>query len=458
MKEPLVTVYVTNHNYGEYLEQAIGSVLDQTMDNFELIIIDDGSTDNSREILEKYRQHPKIALIFQKNKGLNVTNNIALRSALGKYIMRLDADDFLDHNALLVLSNTLEQDPELGLVFPDYYLVDGEGNILNLERRHSFAKEVSLLDQPAHGACTMIRRKFLLHLRGYSEHYSCQDGYELWIKFASTYKVTNVNTPLFYYRQHQSNLTSNESRILETRKQIKQDYATEKLSPLKTVAIIPVRSGKTSRYNLVFEKIAGKFLIDLKIETALQSTSLNQIIITSPDETVKEHISKQYKENPRVFFIKRPPELTQLNIGLSETINLVLEAREVHELDPDLLLILAMEFPFLSAGSIDEAINTIGIFGPDSLISVRPDTSMFFQHQGSGMSPILNQEKFTRLEREALYKFTGGIIACRALYFKEHQKLIGGNVGHIVVNQKGAHGIYTSFDLKLAEYMFQLPS
>src|SRR5437867_1266985 len=104
MSQPLVTVYITNHNYGRYLEQAIKSVLNQTQQDFELIVIDDGSTDDSRSIIERYADHPKIRPIFQENRGLNISNNIALRAARGQYIMRLDADDYLDENALTVLT------------------------------------------------------------------------------------------------------------------------------------------------------------------------------------------------------------------------------------------------------------------------------------------------------------------------------------------------------------------
>jgi len=67
-REPLVTVYITNHNYGRFLKKAIESVLEQTLQNFELIIIDDGSTDNSNEILQKYEKNKKILIIKQKKK------------------------------------------------------------------------------------------------------------------------------------------------------------------------------------------------------------------------------------------------------------------------------------------------------------------------------------------------------------------------------------------------------
>lgn len=198
----LISVYITNHNYDKYLKQSIESVLDQTFQDFELLIIDDGSTDNSREIIEQYRDHPKISIIYQNNKGLNITNNIAMRASNGKYLMRLDADDFLEKEALEKMSSALESDGELGLVFPDYYYVDAEGNRTGIEQRHNFEKEVSLYDQPAHGACTMIRLQFLKELGGYNESFTCQDGYDLWIKFITHHKVSNINIPLFSYRRH----------------------------------------------------------------------------------------------------------------------------------------------------------------------------------------------------------------------------------------------------------------
>ena len=84
---PLVTVYVTNFNYGNYIEQSIESVLAQTYKNFELIVIDDGSTDDSREIINRYIDKTNVRVIFQKNKGLIASNNIAVRAAQGKYVM-----------------------------------------------------------------------------------------------------------------------------------------------------------------------------------------------------------------------------------------------------------------------------------------------------------------------------------------------------------------------------------
>ena len=82
-----ITVYITNYNYGQYIEQAIESVLSQSIDDWELIVIDDGSSDNSLERIDKYRVNEKITIIAQENKGLNITNNVAVRLARGNYML-----------------------------------------------------------------------------------------------------------------------------------------------------------------------------------------------------------------------------------------------------------------------------------------------------------------------------------------------------------------------------------
>jgi len=184
-----VTVYIPCYNYASFVDRAIRSVIAQTMSDWELIIINDGSTDNTSEIVSKYRDQPKIRIVEQENKGLTISNNIALRLANGKYIIRLDADDYFDENILSILSNILDTKPEVGLVFPDYYHIDENGEIIEIVRRKKIREEVELLDLPAHGACTMIRKRCLIELKGYEEEFSCQDGYELWIKFINKFTL-----------------------------------------------------------------------------------------------------------------------------------------------------------------------------------------------------------------------------------------------------------------------------
>lgn len=449
-RNPLVSVYITNYNYGNYIAQSIESVLSQSMQDFELLIIDDGSTDDSKNIIEKYRDDSKVSIIYQQNKGLNVTNNIAMRASTGKYIMRLDADDYLKVDALEIMSEIMENDPQLGLVFPDYYYIDENSNITGLEVRHNFDKDVSLYDQPAHGACTMIRLENLKILGGYNESFTCQDGYDLWIKFIMHYKVTNISKPLFYYRRHGNNLTVNEERILSTRKKIKETYADNFInSTPSTVAIIPVRNTFLGKINWPLFEIDNKTVLYNAVEKLFNAKKINWVVLTSSDKEILEHGKKIKEKFPGLIIIQRPEEYSKSYETLFKTFEYVLEQLKKMEIIPNALMSLSLEFPFITSDIIDDAIYTLSIFKADSLLSVRPDNKMYYQHNGHGLMPILEQEKFSKLEREALYKGLGGIVLSMVDNFIENKKMLSGKVGHIVVDEKVSFGVFSLWDLKI---------
>lgn len=456
ISNPLITVYITNHNYGTYLKQSIDSVLSQSFQDFELLIIDDGSTDNSKEIIELYSSRPRISIIYQKNKGLNITNNIAMRAANGKYLMRLDADDFLEEEALEKMSLALDKDDKLGLVFPDYYYVDANGNRTGIEQRHNFEKEVSLFDQPAHGACTMIRLQFLKELGGYNESFTCQDGYDLWIKFITHHKVSNINIPLFSYRRHGQNLTTNEEKILKTRKQIKSAFVNEHFSSPSTLAIIPVRNTFIGDVNLPLFEIQGKSLLDKKVDAVLQSKKLSHVAISTADQEILSYLSQKYSGHQKISILERPKAYAERNQSLNDTIkqSLSFEGRKGREYEA--IMTLALEFPFLEAETIDEAIDTLTLFKSDAVLSVRPDNRLYYQHTGRSLQPILNQEKFTKLERDALYKAVGGIVLSTVKNFFEHGKTTEGRISHIVVDPKTAFGVFGPFDFEIMQKLFSI--
>lgn len=451
MNNPLVTVYITNYNYGHFIKQAIESVLNQSYKNIQLLIIDDGSTDNSKSIIESYQQYQHIEIIYQQNKGLNITNNIALNLAKGEYIMRLDADDYLDSQAVEAMVNIFNQNNDLGLVFPDYYIVDANGKTIEQVIRHDFENEVSLLDQPAHGACTLIRTKFLKNLGGYNESYKCQDGYELWIKFTQVYPVKNINKPLFSYRQHGENLTSNEQRILNTRASIHNEHIKKNYKDIPTLGIIPLRGNVASKNSVAFAKIGEKTVLQHKIDTALQSNYLKKIIVSSPDETVKRFVESTYRFNERILFMPRSIEQARINTNLNSTIGGILSSLKEELTNYLSLAILYIESPFIKSHTIDDAINATFLFGADSLLSVRRENNLFFQHHGDGMKPILNQEKFTKLERENLYRAVGGINICKIESFNRYKKILCGKIGHIEIAAIEAHILNSKYDLEIAQ-------
>ncbi len=448
-RAPLVTVYITNHNYGRYVEQAIQSVLRQTLRDFELIIIDDGSTDNSREIIARYADHAQIVTIFQQNKGLNVTNNIALRAARGRYLMRLDADDYLDENALMVLAGVLERNPDVGLVFPDYFLVDESGAVLEVVRRHDF-DQVTLLDQPAHGACTMIRRESLLEMSGYDESLRCQDGYDLWIRFIQHHRVQNVNLPLFYYRQHPGSLSRSEERILSARGQIISRQAQQNGRRLSAIAVIPVRGPQLDPASTALRPLGGRPLIDWTLQAALEASRIAHVIITTPDEAILAHV--EAKADPRIVTVKRDRELALPNTHIEDTLFHALAVYTQRFPTPDVLAVLYIESPFRGARHIDAAIDLLELFNTDSVIGVRPETDEFYQHDGNGLKP-LRQSRLLRLERDELYRRAGQMHVVRRAFLEAQRQVVGGVVGHVVLDAQAAWRLRSEWEWGVAEML-----
>lgn len=438
----ILTIYITNYNYKTFLKQSIESVLNQTLSGIELIIIDDGSNDGSSDIIEEYRTQPNVSIIYQNNKGLNVTNNIALRIAKGKYIMRLDADDFLESYAAEILVEVLEKNPDVGLVFPDYYYVDKNGNRTGLHQRHDFDKEVSLFDQPAHGACTMIRVQMLRELGGYNEQFSCQDGYDLWLKFISKHRVLNVNRPLFSYRRHTENLTNNENRILTTRQEIKK-VALKANNKSQTCAIIPVRDTLINGINWPLYQVGGKSVIQRKVEMCRKAETIKKIVITTSSEEIINHILENDDLFDGVELIIRDPQLEAANIDLNPTVEHVLNQVFIGHIE--CITVVSLDYPFVTHREVDECIHTLDLFNAYSVITVREENKQLYKHTGEGMIRINDTCSFNKLERESVYVGAGGIISTTLNHFKKHKQLLTNNITHVLVPEKTAFCVDSNF-------------
>jgi glycosyltransferase involved in cell wall biosynthesis len=449
--QPLVTVYITNHNYGKYVEQSIQSVLNQEYKNIELIIIDDGSSDNSLDVINKYKQK-NIKIISQKNKGFIVSNNIALRLATGKYIIRLDADDYFDKRAIEIMVNEIEKNKNLAIVFPDYYEVDAQNNILKQIIRHDFEKDVTLFDQPAHGACTLIRKNILTEIGGYDENFSRQDGYDLWLGILGKHDIKNINLPLFFYRRHSSNLTNKESKLLETRSQILAKHSNKVKTSFTILGVIPIRGSKLDSSSQPLKKLGKKRIIDYTIDEAVKSKLITEVVVTSPDEEVLKHVENKYKS--KVICNKRDTELASLNKSLFLTINNILNKYKEEKIVFDAILILDVNSPFRSTMYIDKMIHVMKIYNVDSVVGVRLEDDIIFHHNGKGLVAIQPTDKL-RLERDFKYKKRGGMTLVSVEFFLKNKIVYGGKVGHVQLDEKAAFLLKTNFDIKIAEYIIK---
>ena len=223
----------------------------------------------------------------------------------------------------------------------------------------------------------------------------------------------------------------------------------------KTVAILPIRGTKLNGEFLFNTYLGEKRLIDIKIDMLLSSKLLDQIVITSSEPTLKQHIEDNYKGHSKISFYDRPAALERYNVTLMGTIDYLFAQAEIAKHNFEAFMVLPLEYIFLKGSVIDDAINALEIFKSDSLLSVRPESTSLYQHHGNGMVSILEQAEFTQLEREALYKATGGVHLVKIDKYHEQQKTLPGKVGHIVVDSKTAHGIFSAFDLEVAKLLIK---
>ena len=412
MRKPAITVYVSSHNYGRYLTQAVESVLTQTRTDWELIVIDDGSQDESAEIAAtlQSRDPDRIRVVVHPEAmGLQFTANEAIRLARGSYVMRLDADDYLDENALLVMGHYLDQNPDVALVYPNYVYVDERGNHLGVEHRWRIGQEATLLDQPAHGACTLVRKRVLKALGGYDENNDRQDGYELWIKVVNRYKVADVATPLFYYRQHNQSLSYDRTELLAARARIKRAQVERQRGPVSPRALAVVGAKNTYQHmpNVVLVPVAGKPLINYTLDQTIESGAFESIIVTTDDQAVVDHCQREY---PEVIGHLRPIELSGIGTGERDVLVEAVENVENQDIWPDIIATLSVHSPLRQPAQIQKAIDTLLLYDVDSVISVYEDQELYYVHGANGLEPLNPaMHRQIRVEREALYVNNGSI-------------------------------------------------
>ena len=439
-----VTVYILNHNYGKYIEQSIKSVINQTYKNIELLIIDNGSKDNSKKIIEKYKNRKNIKVFYQRNFKLSKSNNIAIKKSNGNYIMRLDADDWLDPFAVEILVNVLKKNNKTDIVYPDYYLTDNDGDVIEQMRRN-YQKKVKLKDQPSHGACTLIRKTFLEKIGGYDESFSRQDGYDLWLSSIKKTVIQNVNLPLFYYRKHENNLTNNFNKIIEAKSIIlkKKNYGIK--NKFKTIAIIPTRGSFNERENLSLKKINGKELILHTIDTFLKSKKIKKICITTPDKYLISFLKNRYKK--KIIYFLRDFKDSLINKSLNKALfDVVTNVQKKIKFNS--IIHVSINNPFRSIQKIEELIDAANYFNTDMVIPLQLEKHLFFYHNGNRLKPIGNHSDLKK-ERKQMYRKDHNMRCYKVSCLKKKNS---GKIGHILLGEPD------NFDITSSNHLRELKS
>ncbi len=200
MKAVDISVIVTNFNYGRLIRRCLRSLLNQDLqsDRYEIIVVDDASKDDSLLALETFRQNDEIRLIVNRNNtGVGASSVIGVSHSRGKYVVRVDADDYVQPPFLYILFNFLKFNPAYAGVSCDYFLTDNEERILSVQ---SF-------EQNGLACGLMLRTSYLEQIGSYNPEKRIFEERDLFERIDRT-KLFHLPVPLYNYVKHEDSLTA----------------------------------------------------------------------------------------------------------------------------------------------------------------------------------------------------------------------------------------------------------
>lgn len=229
MDSPFVSVIIPAYNAQHYIGEALDSILDQEWPNLEIIVVDDGSTDNTREVVERYA--PRVTYLYQANSGsCAAPRNHGLAECRGQYIAFLDADDLMTSDRIVRQVEFLEGHPDVGLVFSDYVNFDHNGpwrqtHFSTCPKLSAFLggrKEV-VIDDARHylieenfgiASSFMMRREMLRVVPAFDESLKASEDFNFYYRLARHTKTGVVNHVGMMRRRHGSNMSGDTERML----------------------------------------------------------------------------------------------------------------------------------------------------------------------------------------------------------------------------------------------------
>ncbi len=229
---PRISVVMSVYNGEEYLREAVDSILNQTLTEFEFIVANDASTDGTAQILaDSARREPRIRLLSNPKKlGLARSLNRGLEQARGQYIVRMDTDDISLPVRLEKQLVFMEKHPEIGVLGTAVELIDSDGKITG---QRIYPPEPIVIrwrlvfENPICHPTTIIRRD-LLQCVQYNPDLTTAQDYDLWCRLGSQIRFANLPEPLLHFRKHGANLTYQKGEQQRANSlQISQDYLTE---------------------------------------------------------------------------------------------------------------------------------------------------------------------------------------------------------------------------------------
>ncbi len=186
------SIIITNKNYAKFLGRCIRSCLNQSMprNEYEIIVVDEASTDNSKEVMESFKSEI-IPIFLTESSGVAHASNEGIKKARGMYVIRVDSDDFINANTLLIMTEILAWNSDIGFVSCDHFRVDEDGEKLGRIELNNIEK---LYNQ---GAGVMFKKTNLEAIGLYDSKLKNREDYALLVKYYETFEGYHIKLPLY---------------------------------------------------------------------------------------------------------------------------------------------------------------------------------------------------------------------------------------------------------------------
>lgn len=240
---PLVSVIIPTFNQALYLKEAIESVLKQTYVHLELIIIDDGSTDQTQHLCQEFQKKDgRLKYIKQINQGPSVARNRGIQASNGEFIAILDADDLMLENRLQIQLNVLKSNKDIDISYTALELIDEKGKPLGElvgsdEKPENFLALMFVRNQIPGPSYMGKRTCFINH--PFNEKYRHAEDYELMLRLAHLYRFKYTDLPLTKYRRHGSNLSNHLDEHRKTASEVLASYGYESIAKVIDGSSLP---------------------------------------------------------------------------------------------------------------------------------------------------------------------------------------------------------------------------
>lgn len=205
-----VSVIIPSYNYCEYIEECLNSVLSQSYPNTQVIVVDDGSTDGTSDILEKYRKW--VEVLHQENAGPAAAKNAGIKLASGEFICFLDADDIFLPDKIHMQLDLMQDNSSVGLVHTGVNWINENGEIFKVDFKTSIHDKEEqifqlLIANYITSSSVMIRRDVFRDVGLFNEKLKYAEDYEMWLRIIRNFRIEVISQPLICYRWHGRNLT-----------------------------------------------------------------------------------------------------------------------------------------------------------------------------------------------------------------------------------------------------------